>query len=119
MAVSGLRELSGPCPNDARMPAFVAELSSASARFRELWSRADVGYRLGIHHMRHPLVGELYLYRHRLNAPYPGGDHVVMYRADPGSDSAQALDKLRSLAAASGSASPSADAEAVRGTGRE
>ena len=100
MAVSGLRELSGPCPNDARMQALIAELSSVSARFRELWSRAEVGYRLGIHHMRHPLVGELYLYRHRLNAPYPGGDHVVMYRADPGSDSARALEELRSLAAA-------------------
>src|SRR6201999_3979402 len=47
MAVSGLRELSGPCPNDARMQAFVAELSAVSPRFRELWSRAEVGYRLG------------------------------------------------------------------------
>jgi transcriptional regulator with XRE-family HTH domain len=100
MAVSGLRELSGLCPNDARMQAFVAELSSVSARFRELWPRAEVGYRLGIHHMRHPLVGDLYLYRQRLNAPYPGGDHVLMYRAEPGSDSARALEELRSLSAA-------------------
>jgi transcriptional regulator with XRE-family HTH domain len=97
MAVAGLRELAGPCPNDAHMQAFVAELSSASGRFRELWSRAEVGYRLGIHHLRHPLVGELYLHRHRLNAPYAGGDHVVMYRAERGSDSARALEKLRSL----------------------
>src|SRR6202008_1880918 len=95
MAVGGLRELAGAYPNDARMQAFVAELSSASARFRELWSRAEVGYRLGIHHLRHPRVGELYLYRHRLNAPYPGGDHVVMFRAEPGSDSARALEELR------------------------
>jgi transcriptional regulator with XRE-family HTH domain len=101
LAVSGLRELAGPCPNDARMQAFVAELSSVSARFRELWSRADVGYRLGMHHIRHPLVGDLYLYRHRLNAPYPGGDHVVMYRAERNSDSARALEELRSLSAAS------------------
>jgi hypothetical protein len=42
-------------------------------------------------------VGELYLHRHRLNAPYPGGDHVIMYRAEPGSESARALEKLRSL----------------------
>jgi transcriptional regulator with XRE-family HTH domain len=98
--VNGLREFSGPCPNDARLQALVDELSSASARFRELWSRAEVGYTLGTHHIRHPLVGELYLHRHRLNAPYPGGDHVVMYRAEPGSDSARALEKLRSLSAA-------------------
>jgi transcriptional regulator with XRE-family HTH domain len=97
IAVSGLRELSGSCPMDARMRALIAELSDASPRFRELWDRAEVGYRLGFHHLRHPQVGELYLYRHRLNAPYPGGDHVLMYRAEPASDSARALEELRSL----------------------
>ena len=98
IAVSGLRELSGSCPKDPRMQALIAELSDASPRFRELWDRAEVGYRLGIQHMRHPQVGELYLCRHRLNAPYPGGDHVLMYRAEPGSPSATALEELRSLA---------------------
>ena len=97
IAVSGLRELSGSCPTDPHMRALIAELSDASPRFRELWNRAEVGYRLGVHHLRHPQVGELYLHRHRLNAPYPGGDHVIMYRAEPGSESARALEKLRSL----------------------
>ncbi|MBV8786999.1 MAG: helix-turn-helix domain-containing protein [Mycobacterium sp.] len=96
-AVAGLRDLGGRWPDDPEMRALVAELSSASERFRELWARADVGYRLGIHHYCHPVVGELYLHRSRLNAPYPGGEHVVMYRAIPGSDSAKALEKLRSL----------------------
>ncbi|HUO41304.1 MAG TPA: helix-turn-helix transcriptional regulator [Mycobacterium sp.] len=100
VAVAGLRELAGSCPDDPRMRALIAELSAVSARFRELWSRAGVGYRLGVHHMRHPQVGDLYLYRHRLNAPYPGGQHVLMYRAEPGSDSASALEALRSLSAA-------------------
>jgi hypothetical protein len=99
VAVSGLRELAGAYPDDHRMRALTAELSAASARFRELWGRARVGYRLGIHHMRHPQVGDLYLYRHRLNAPYPGGQHVLMYRAEPGSDSARALEALRSPSA--------------------
>jgi transcriptional regulator with XRE-family HTH domain len=100
IAVNGLRELSGQCPLDPGMTALIAELSEASPRFRELWGRADVGDRLGIHHMRHPQVGDLYLYRHRLNAHYVGGDHVLMYRAEPGSDSEKALEKLRSLALA-------------------
>lgn len=95
-AVAGLRDLGGRWPEDAQMQALIAELSSASERFRELWSRAEVGYQLGVHHLRHPLVGELFLSRHRLNAPYLGGDHVIMYRAEPGSDSARALEKLRS-----------------------
>jgi len=120
VAVLGLREFSGPCPNDARLQALVDELSSVSARFRELWSRAEVGYRLGINHIRHPQVGDLYLHRHRLNAPYPGGDHVLMFRAEPGSDSAKALEKLRSLSAAHISTFPGRDAALMRpGTGRE
>jgi transcriptional regulator with XRE-family HTH domain len=98
-AVAGLRDLGGRWPEDPRVQALIAELSSASERFRELWARADVGYTLGVHHMRHPRVGELYLHRSRLNAPYPGGEHVVMYRAISGSDSARALEKLRSLSA--------------------
>jgi transcriptional regulator with XRE-family HTH domain len=100
IAVSALRELSGHCPLDPRMRALIAELSDASPRFRELWPRAEVGDRTGVHHMRHPQVGDLYLHRHRLDTPYLGGDHVLMYRAEPGSDSARALEKLRSLAAA-------------------
>ena len=99
IAINGLRELSGACPNDPRMRALIAELSDASPRFREIWDRSEVGYRLGFHHMRHPQVGDLYLYRHRLNAPYPGGDHVLAYRAEPGSDSARALEELRALSA--------------------
>lgn len=97
VAVSALRELSGHCPLDPGMRELIAELSDASPRFRELWGRADVGDRLGIHIMRHSQVGDLHLYRHRLNAHYPGGDHILMYRAEPGSDSARALEELRSL----------------------
>jgi transcriptional regulator with XRE-family HTH domain len=118
-AVGGFRELAGSRMNDARMRALIDELCALSARFRELWNCASVGYYLGTHHFRHPLVGELCLYRHRLNAPYPGGDHVIMYRANPGSESARALDELRSLAAAPTSASPSGDAAAIARTGRE
>jgi len=100
--VSGLRDLGGRWPEDPKMQALVAELSSVSELFRDLWSRADVGYRLGIHHYCHPLVGELYLHRSRLNAPYPGGEHIVMYRAVPESDSARALEGLRRLSNPSG-----------------
>jgi hypothetical protein len=105
-AVAGLRDLGGRWPEDPGMKALITELSSASERFRELWARADVGYTLGAHHMRHPRVGELYLHRSRLNAPYPGGEHVVMYRALPGTDSARALEELRSLSSAPTSAGP-------------
>ncbi len=104
VAVSGLRELAGTVPNDPRMRTLIAELSAASAFFRELWARADVGYRWGIFHMRHPQVGELFLYRNQLNVPHvpnSGGQHLLVYRAESGSDSARALEELRSLSSAS------------------
>ncbi|HTX94827.1 MAG TPA: helix-turn-helix transcriptional regulator [Mycobacterium sp.] len=97
VAVSGLREAAGSDPDDPRVLSLIDELSSVSERFKELWARADVGYRVGVLHMRHPLVGDLYLRRNRFNIPHSGGQHMLTYRADPGSDSAKALDALRSL----------------------
>ena len=54
-------------------------------------------------HMRHPGVGDLYVNRHQLNVPHvlkAVGQHLLLYYADPGSDSARALEELRSLSAA-------------------
>src|SRR6201997_4558039 len=56
-AVGGLRELAGAVPDDLRMRTLISELSSASELFRESWARANVGYRLGTLHLRHPRVG--------------------------------------------------------------
>jgi len=100
VVVSGLREAAGSDPDDPRLRALVEELSGASARFRELWARAEVGYRTGVIHMRHPDVGDLYLHRNRFNIPHSGGQHMLTYRAEPGSESAAALEALRSLAVA-------------------
>jgi transcriptional regulator with XRE-family HTH domain len=95
VAVSGLREAAGSDPDDPLLLSLVDELSSASGRFRELWARADVGYRVGIIHMRHPMVGDLYLHPNRFNIPHSRGQHMLTYRAEPESDSARALDALR------------------------
>jgi transcriptional regulator with XRE-family HTH domain len=97
VAVSGLREAAGSDPDDPRLQSLISELSAVSERFRELWARAEVGYRVGVIHMRHPSVGDLYLHRYRLNIPHSGGQHVLTYRAEPGSDSYRALAELRSL----------------------
>jgi transcriptional regulator with XRE-family HTH domain len=95
IAVSGLREAAGSNPDDPRLAALVDELSATSERFHELWARADVGYRVSVMHMRHPKVGDLYLQTNRFNIPHSGGQHMLTYRAQPGSDSARALDALR------------------------
>jgi transcriptional regulator with XRE-family HTH domain len=97
VAVSGLREAAGSDPDDQRLRSLIDELSAASERFRELWARADVGYRVGVIHMRHPKVGDLYLHRNSFNIPHSGGQHMLTYSAEPGSPSARALEELRTL----------------------
>jgi transcriptional regulator with XRE-family HTH domain len=98
VAVSGLREAAASDPNDPRLRLLIDELFAASERFGELWARADVGYRVDAVHMRHPDVGDLYLHPNRFNIPHSGGQHLLTYRAEPGSESAAALDALRALA---------------------
>jgi hypothetical protein len=51
----------------------------------------------GVIHMRQPKVGDLYLHRNRFNIPHSGGQHMLTYRAEPGSQSARALKELRTL----------------------
>jgi hypothetical protein len=95
VAVSGLREAAGTDPDDPRLRALIDELSTTSTRFRELWARAEVGYRSTVIHLRHPDVGDLYLRSNRFNIPHSGGQHLLTYRAEPGSESAAALEALR------------------------
>jgi transcriptional regulator with XRE-family HTH domain len=95
IAVCEFREAAGDL-DDPRMHALFDELSAGSERFRELWARADVGHSTGIVHMRHPDVGDLRLHRTRLDVPHSGGQLLLMYHAEPGSESAKGLEALRS-----------------------
>jgi transcriptional regulator with XRE-family HTH domain len=98
VAVSGLREAAASDPDDPRLRLLIGELSSVSERFRELWARADVGYRASVIHMRHPTVGDLHLSSNMFNIPHSGGQHLLTYRAEPDSESAAALEALRAVA---------------------
>jgi transcriptional regulator with XRE-family HTH domain len=95
IVVSEFREVAGTDLGDPRLCAMIDELSAHSQRFRELWARADVGYRPGPIDIRHPQVGDLHLHRTRLRVPHSNGQHILAYHADPGSESAQALEALR------------------------
>jgi hypothetical protein len=98
--VGGLRERAGADPEDPQLAALVGELSIRSERFRALWARADVGHRRdGRSHMRHPQVGELFLRREKLDVAGTDGLQMVIYHAEPGTESAQSLTLLGSIAA--------------------
>lgn len=59
-----------------------------------------MGYPLGIMHLNHPRVGDIYVCRNQLNvphAPHAVGQHLLIYHAEPGSDSERALEELRAL----------------------
>jgi transcriptional regulator with XRE-family HTH domain len=115
--VGGLRAAAGADPADPRLAALVGELSIRSDRFRTLWARADVGHRRdGTSHMLHPKVGELHLRREKLHIPGADGQQLIIYHAQPGTDSAQALALLGSIAATEEREAAAADEDAVRGT---
>ena len=98
--VGGLRERAGADPEDPQLAALVGELSIRSERFRALWARADVRHRRdGRSHMRHPQVGELFMRREKLDIAGTDGLQMVIYHAEPGTESAQSLALLGSIAA--------------------
>lgn len=97
-AVSGLRALTGPDLDDPRLTELVGELSLASERFRQLWARQDVRRKVGgVSHMLHPVVGPLELRHQKFAITGTDGQIMVMYHAEPGSPSQEALRRLANL----------------------
>ncbi len=101
-AVGQLRAAMGTETDDPRMTALVGELSVKSDRFRRLWARQDIVRRAGgPARLHHPEVGDLELHREKLIVAGTDGQVLVIYHADPGTASAQALALLGTIAAGS------------------
>ncbi|NHC13319.1 helix-turn-helix domain-containing protein [Motilibacter deserti] len=97
--VASFRASIGTDTDDPRTAQLVGELSLGSEHFGRLWARHDVGPLAGgTARMRHPLVGHLELRREKLPIGDSGGQLLVIYHPEPGSESATALGRLRSLA---------------------
>jgi transcriptional regulator with XRE-family HTH domain len=106
-AVGQLRAAMGTETDDPRMAALVGELSIKSERFRRLWARQDIVRRAGgPARLHHPEVGRLELHREKLIVAGTDDLVLVIYHADPGTASAQALALLETIAASSGVSSP-------------
>jgi transcriptional regulator with XRE-family HTH domain len=98
--VAAFRASLGTDVDDPRIAQLVGELSLASEPFRQLWARHDVKALAGAPvRLRHPQVGMLELRREKLIVGDANGQLLVIYHAEPGSESARSLALLGSLAA--------------------
>lgn len=98
--VASLRATAGADLDDPRLTDLVGELSLKSADFARLWARHDVrGKTAEFKRLRHPVVGELDLSYEALTVNSAPGQQLVVYQAEPGSPSEQALSLLGSITA--------------------
>lgn len=95
--VAGLRTEAGRDPYDRDLTDLIGELSTRSEEFRVRWADHNVRLHItGRKAMHHPTVGDLDLPFEFLPLPSDPGQALLMYTAEPGSASQQALDLLAS-----------------------
>ena len=94
-----LRAEAGRDPYDKRLSDLIGELSTRSEEFRARWAAHHVKlHRTGVKRFHHPVVGELTLDFETLDLPGDPGQKMLLYSAEPGSPSQQALQLLASWA---------------------
>ncbi|NYI03569.1 helix-turn-helix transcriptional regulator [Allostreptomyces psammosilenae] len=99
-AVASLRHSSGLDPDHPRLPELVRTLTEGSAEFAALWgSHAVHAKTRDAKALLHPEVGPLDLTFQTFDVRGARGQQVVIYHAEPGSPSAQALALLGTLEA--------------------
>lgn len=99
-AVAGFRLLYGRSPHDPRITEVLDSLTTRSEEFAALWQRHDArGKRLESKRFRHPEVGELTLHMNAFDVKSAPGQELIIYHAEPGSASAEALTLLGTIAA--------------------
>ncbi|MFI5041909.1 MAG: helix-turn-helix transcriptional regulator [Acidimicrobiales bacterium] len=98
-AVAILRAAAGHDPYDKRLSDLIGELSTRSEEFRVRWAAHNVKFhRTGAKTLHHPIVGDLALDYEALDLPGDTGQRILIYSAESGSPSQQALDLLASWA---------------------
>ncbi|MFI6374424.1 helix-turn-helix transcriptional regulator [Streptomyces sp. NPDC050546] len=97
LAVSHLRMDSRRNPRDPRLTALVEELSAVDPQFRLWWTSHDVAARAGgTRLLRHPVVGDLALERSTFMCAEDPRQQLVVWTAEPGTPTSDALRYLAS-----------------------
>lgn len=103
--VAILRTEAGRDPYDRGLTDLVGELSTRSEEFRTRWAAHNVRlHYTGRKHFRHPVVGDLHLMYEALDLSADAGLSLLVYTAEPGSPTGDALRLLASWAATQGAA---------------
>lgn len=99
-SVAGFRLGHGQAPDDPRIRQVLSELLADRTEFAELWASHDArGKSLERKTFRHRYVGELTLTMQTFDVRSSPGQELVVYHAEPGSPSADAVALLGALAA--------------------
>jgi transcriptional regulator with XRE-family HTH domain len=99
-SVAILRAEAGRDPYDKDLQDLIGELSTRSAEFRTKWGAHEVRrHATGTKHFHHPVVGDLDLVFEGADLPVDPGLSLLLYSAEPGSPTADALRLLASWAA--------------------
>jgi transcriptional regulator with XRE-family HTH domain len=98
--VATLRAEAGRNPYDRALTDLIGELSTRSEPFRKWWAAHNVRYHdTGRKRLHHPTVGDLELDYEVMQLSTESGLLLVVFSAEPGSRSAEALDLLASWTA--------------------
>jgi transcriptional regulator with XRE-family HTH domain len=99
-SVAGFRMAYGAAPDDPRAQAILSRLLAGSDEFRTLWERRDARRKcLSRKTFRHPEVGTVTLHMQTFDVRSAPGQELIVYDAEPGTPSADALKLLGTLAA--------------------
>ncbi|MDQ4143268.1 MAG: helix-turn-helix transcriptional regulator [Actinomycetota bacterium] len=100
--VAVLRSAAGRDPYDRDLSDLVGELSTQSAEFRTRWAAHNVRFHdTGTKDLHHPVVGDITLTYNRMELAADPGQMLMIWTAEPGSKSAEALRFLGSWTASS------------------
>ncbi len=100
MCVAIMRTDAGRDPHDTGLQDLVGELSLHSETFRTLWAAHNVRtHGGGTKRFQHPVVGELVLAYEEFAVTAEPGNVMLIYSAEPGSQSAERLSVLASWGA--------------------
>jgi hypothetical protein len=98
--VALLRAEAGRDPYDRDLSDLIGQLSTRSEEFRRRWAAHNVRiHTSGIKLLHHPVVGDLDLPFESFPAPADAGQSLLIYTAEPGSATQDALSVLASWAA--------------------